>query len=649
MSNDSDFTKGRWIWHSKDFGKDEFSEFCDRFDYLGGEVECTLSCHDDYALFINGQFVASNQYSDFDHYKIYDRIDLTPYLTEGENVFALAVWYCGGHSMRFSPSVPGVVFEVKDPSGRLLLYSSASTPSRKSRAYLSGRAKPLTSQLGYSFHYDSTGEDGWLTGNGEGFSDSWETDLDRFDFFERPIKKALHLQPVKADIIERSEDGCHYTVDLHAETVGLFTARLLSPKSQTVTIAYGEDLQNGHVRRIIGSRDFSFEYVASAGENEYTNYFLRLGCRYIEVYSELPIELEYATVIPQVYPTNAHVCRVEGEEERGIYDICLNTLNLCMMEHYVDCPWREQGLYAFDSRNQMLFGYHAFKDGNFEYARANLLLMAKDRREDELLSICFPCSSRLAIPSFSLHYFSAIEEYTRYSGDVSLAKEVYGKLVRIMNVFLGNMKDGIVYDFGSELHWNFYDWAKGLDGHPMCKETEPTPDCVLNCLTVRALDTFESICEKVGLPFPYAGTADALRENIRKNFYCPDKGLFSMHTDKDTFNVLSNVLAVLADVVTGDEARELCDRALTSGITDCTLSLKALKYDALLKVDAEKHRDTVLSEIKKDYLPMLAAGATSAWETADGAVAFGNAGSLCHGWSAAPIYYYHRLGVAVPE
>ena len=639
------FANGLWIWPSDNFDKDEYAEFFDTFEYDGGKAECFISCHDDYALFINGVFVASNQYSDFDRYKIYDRINLTPHLAKGKNLFALTVWYCGGHTMRFSHSVPGTVFEIVGEGNEVILYSSGSTPSRKSHAYMSGRAKPLTSQLGYTFFYDSTKEDGWLMGNGEGFTASAEYSLDRFTFFERPIKKALHLPPVDARIIERSEDGCHYTVDLGAETVGLFTVKLFSEFSQTITVAYGEDLQDGHVRRIIGKRDFSFEYVAKHGENEYTNYFLRLGCRYIEVYSERPIKLNYATVIPQVYPTKAREYQIDGEDEKRIYNICLSTLNLCMMEHYVDCPWREQGLYAFDSRNQMLFGYSAFENGNFEYARANLLLMAKDERADGLLSICFPCTSALAIPSFSLHYFSAVEEYTRHSGDISLAKEVYGKLISVMEVFLRNTKNGLVYTFESDQHWNFYDWVKTLDGHPMCKETVAIPDCIINCLTVRALDAFESICAMAQLTFPYPKKSDALRRRIKEVFYRPEAGLFSMHTDCDTFNVHSSILAILSDVVTGNEAEELCDKLLASDIPDCTLSLKTFKYDALLKTNTQKYRDIVLREIKKDYMPMLAAGATSAWETADGAIAFGNAGSLCHGWSAAPIYYYHRLGI----
>ena len=77
---------------------------------------------------------------------------------------------------------------------------------------------------------------------------------------------------------------------------------------------------------------------------------------------------------------------------------------------------------------------------------------------------------------------------------------------------------------------------------------------------------------------------------------------------------------------------------------ECTLSMKCFLYDALLKTD-EKYKNFVLSEIRKNYEYMLNAGATSAWETIKGAEDFGGAGSLCHGWSAIPIYYYHKFGM----
>ena len=40
---------------------------------------------------------------------------------------------------------------------------------------------------------------------------------------------------------------------------------------------------------------------------------------------------------------------------------------------------------------------------------------------------------------------------------------------------------------------------------------------------------------------------------------------------------------------------------------------------------------------------MMDAGATSFWETEKGEADFGGAGSLCHGWSALPVYFYTVL------
>ena len=73
--------------------------------------------------------------------------------------------------------------------------------------------------------------------------------------------------------------------------------------------------------------------------------------------------------------------------------------------------------------------------------------------------------------------------------------------------------------------------------------------------------------------------------------------------------------------------------------------MNIFRFDALLQVDKEKYADFVLQEIDTIYENMLAQGATSFWETALGEADFDGAGSLCHGWSAIPVYYYHILGV----
>ena len=108
----------------------------------------------------------------------------------------------------------------------------------------------------------------------------------------------------------------------------------------------------------------------------FANYMLRIAGRYLEVFTAYPIEINYMGIFPQIYEVEEKLYHISDKLDSEIYSICINTLRLCMMEHYVDTPWREQCLYAFDSRNQMLCGYRAFEEGNSEYARANLLLIS---------------------------------------------------------------------------------------------------------------------------------------------------------------------------------------------------------------------------------------------------------------------------------
>jgi hypothetical protein len=69
--------------------------------------------------------------------------------------------------------------------------------------------------------------------------------------------------------------------------------------------------------------------------------------------------------------------------------------------------------------------------------------------------------------------------------------------------------------------------------------------------------------------------------------------------------------------------------------------MKCFKYDALLKCDKEKYSSAILGEIRQTYEKMIETG--TVWETEIGASDFNNAGSLCHGWSSIPIYYYNIL------
>ncbi len=629
----------QWIWCHQENNVNEYAEFYGEFFYEAGDAVCNISCDGDYALWINGQFVASNQYGDFEHYKIFDSLALGGYIKKGKNSFAVLVWHFGQSTHRYVDSTAGVCFEVLCDDDKILLKSDENILARQSRAYVSHETRLLSRQLGFTFAYDGTKEDDWKIGKGEGFSPAAIREK-HCVFFPRPIEKLRLGKKRSATLLSTGEN--YAVFDLGEECVGLPYCKLHTSKEQTLKISYGEYLLDGRVKaKFDDCTDFTFDYVAKVGENDYVNYMLRLGCRYLEIVFESPIQVEEIGLIPQYYPAKTLACTIKNETDRDIYEICLRTLKLCMMEHYVDCPWREQGLYTFDARNQMLCGYYAFEGGNYDYARSNLLLMAKDERADGLLSITFPCGTPLTIPAYSLHYIIAVKEYVEHSGDITLAVEVYEKMQSLIDVFLAKRKNGVVYSFAGADKWNFYDWTKYTKGTTGTKEERA--ELILNVLTLLALRDLEWICQRADLPWKYDGVRESMIKSAREVFFREEDGLFGLTaTDKD-YTVLGNSLAILSGLATEQESENIAKKLREGKLIDCSLCMRPFLYDALLKVDRQGYSDFVLNTIRKEYGKMLAEGSTTAWETADGYKALAGTGSLCHGWSAIPIYYYHTL------
>ena len=197
-------------------------------------------------------------------------------------------------------------------------------------------------------------------------------------------------------------------------------------------------------------------------------------------------------------------------------------------------------------------------------------------------------------------------------------------------------------------------------------------DLILNCLFLRSVDIMTELSHMTALPFDLTFMAEPLRQQIRKTFRRQD-GLY--HTDTHNTHIcqLGLALAVLTGVADEADAQVICrvlagedpgfpvhqipidpcdllavsDRIpsgnSTPWVTPASFSMSAFVYDALLQTDSERYRDFVLGDIDQRCGYMLEQGATSFWETMGGWHSFENAGSLCHGWSAMAVYYYHKL------
>lgn len=625
--------RSEWIWLPELQQNDSYAEFTAEFNYTEKPLFIRISVDSNYTLCINGTFVNSGQYPDFPHYKVYDEFEISDYCQKGINSVSVTVWYYGSSNMSYYPGNAALRYEIFDGSGETVSCSAEGMPCRKLNTYENGRCKLITAQLGFGYAYDFTKEDSLPR-----FTQSRRVDQ-KLPLYKRPIEKLSIGERAPSALVKHEDNFLIF--DLGHEEVGYLTFKLLSEKQQSVTISYGEHLDDGRVRRIIGNRDFSFDFTLKEGVNEYTNYLRRLGLRYLEITFSAPLTVEYLSVLPTVYPLSKVERRFESELHQRIYDVSVRTLELCMHDHYEDCPWREQALYAMDGRNQIICGYYAFNE--YQFPRANLYLMSKDNREDGLLSICTPTELDLTIPSFSLHYFTEVYEYSVYSKDLTLAKEVLPKLKSVLKVFLDSMKDGLVPRFPGECHWNFYEWADNLADAPRQIGSTLT-DAALNMLLSIALSNMQKTCELVGEKADYTPYIEELNKKINEVFFDSESGLYYDDTTKTTKSELVSSLAILSGAADGERAEKIAAALVSENtLTKITLSMACFKYDALLKVDKEKYKDYIIKSIENRYLPQLNAGATAFWETDLGAADFDNAGSLCHGWSAMPVYYLSTI------
>ena len=691
------FINAKTIWYNNPLKRDDFADFAMSFDGTKNDkYTLEIHCDSDYNLFVNGELAAFGQYASYPQYRICDQLDITPYVKEGKNNLCIIVWHYGVSFSTYSAADGELTFELfKDETS--IAHSDENTLCRLDKGYPSDKGIPITPQLGFRYEYNAQKEDYWyITGDFSGFAPAVVKAENPGKFFTRPIKKTELLPPVPvkyamqgtytygdevaaADRMQNAymqhqdikkisteengvrtfrcdKKGIWFMVDTGRENVGFLDIDIEVPEACRIDIGYGEHLIDGRCRTRVGPRDFSLTYYAKKGENKFLGSFRRLGCRYIQFFADTTeIKVKYAGLRPAEYPVDIKPFTTNNLLRDEIYKACVHTLTCCMHDHYEDCPWREQALYTLDSRNQMLCGYYAF--GEYEFPRASLKLIAESLGPENLLAICAPGPANLYITTFSLIYFMQMREYIDYSGDTSLAEEYFHVLEKILSVFEGRLQENglinTITDFSESVRaWNFYEWTATMSG--TIGTTETALESPLNAFYAIALDNMIKICKAIGKDSDhYENILEKLNDAIFKTFYNPELKLFRTATEgphMDIYSALTQALCVLCGAAENVDKSVILKVLSENAEGDYgirmvknSLSMNCFRYDALLNADREKYKDIILAEIDKTYLKMLKEGATTFWETEVGAADFGNAGSLCHGWSALPVYYYHTL------
>ncbi|WP_162463204.1 family 78 glycoside hydrolase catalytic domain [Paenibacillus psychroresistens] len=674
-----------------------------------------LSVDSDYAVWLNGQFVEYGQYDDYPQNKAYDYLTVGHLLHAGTNVLTILAYYQGESTFQYRKGNPGLIysldtgesiicsgsdtfcrqslsyvngltthisvqlgytFEYKaasDDQWRALNYrmsgvwEAADTNLLLNKIWPSLYERPLKKLILKERIQASLKSQGVFIRNAEPIETAAKLIQSDFLSFRMPENILVDTSEINLEALTshsklslaaswfKEVTGIYLVYDLGQEESGLFELEVDAEHGAIIDIGYGEHLDDLRVRASVGERNFAFTYHCGQGPQTFTHYFKRIAGRYIQLHIHGVQErfvLHYAGMRPVEYPIE-----LRGEFDcpdllhMRIAQTAVRTLHLCMHEHYEDTPWREQALYALDSRNQALCGYYCF--GEYDFPQESFKLLGESLRDDGFLEICAPAECEITIPSFSFMWVVELAEFMLYSGRLEYIATVLPIVQRMMNVHISNMQDDLLRTPVEKGYWNFYDWENGLEGYAEINECRW--DAPLNLVFVMALEAAGAMLNSCGLSeesIRYTAIAERVKLAVHERFWVSTEGAYLTYQEAeraDHYAELTQALALLAAIPPNDEIADQVRAGLAvkeNGYVPITLSHSIFKFKALLGEPA-RYQNLVFESIGETWGSMLFNGATSFWETKDGSAAFSNAGSLCHGWSAIPLFFYYAylLGV----
>jgi len=642
-----------------------------------------------FIAYFDGEEIGRGQFSDDPDAPTYTNIALNN-LAAGEHIIALSIYHQGYSCSVYAEGLPGTVF-VLESSGNALAISDGSCKVAPTPGFRNGVMPLITPQLGYTMQFDARLDSGdWRSMQ---FDDSaWQAPFAEVETREivlrpaaaRPVLESfiagkriksglLHryverdsfaqtmaadhvfwdYQPLEGTLtrLAKVSDGWSLIYDLGEEKVGFVEFALNAPAGTIVDFAHGEHLDDGHVRMECFGRNFADRYICRGSNDRFQLPFRRIGGRYLEFHILPPedclaLDFEFAGIAPWTLPVPTPAAFDCADAElHSLRKLAIRTLEHCMHEHYEDCPWREQALYTYDSRNQMLYGYYVW--GNYDFAAASLNLIGSGLREDGYLRLCHPTRLPRTIPIFSMIWPLQMYEHMLYSGDRSVWRK-NRSTVYAMYEKLSAAKDvnTTLYQALDPDFWNFYEWTPGLSHTVMTADDVHSLYNLYFSNMLDAMSKMEAVDGDPAQAEKLQAEALRIRRKVEELFYVEGENCYatSLHCGKPTSDRHEHVqlMMLFCGAVPAERQAGVVQRLIAEdgSLVPVTLSPMPYLIQAMLSFDyGTAGRKFIRHKLENNYYPMLDGNSTTLWETAKGGDDFVYAGSLCHGWSSLPIYY----------
>ncbi len=493
--------------------------------------------------------------------------------------------------------------------------------------------------------------------------------------------------------IQPQPDGdVHLVIDFGKETIGYFEFDLDAPAGAILDGNAFEGIDDGGIFWTMNTRS-SFRYICREGRQQFRSHERR-GFRYLSLTLrafDRPLRIRHIANYAATYPV-AHVGHFACSDDtlNKIWEVGAYTVQLCMLDTYVDCPTYEQVYWVGDARNSALVNAVAF--GAFDLTDRCVRLTGQSL-SSELKMVKPPFLEEMRthittshvvsgwfdeIPMWSfLWVWMAWEQYN-LTGDRAALADYYGDVSECLRRCTGFLSPRDLFDIPEV--WNLVDWA--------AQDLERDGEVIANTvLMAQALDCAAHMAEaldkageagehrtlavrlraavnRYGWSEQVQGYVDTVRDEAGYATYRARREAVGVPVEpyadyykKMRISEPTNTLALLCNSVPAERSEAVLAYVLAAKQGKFVGSSPAMarygKTEEIVPVGSPwflfftletlfqaGYSDDALELLRAQWKRMLDKGATTFWETFPGHIGGGHwSRSLCHGWSAAPAYF----------
>ena len=452
---------------------------------------------------------------------------------------------------------------------------------------------------------------------------------------QKPSEWQLARKRIKAVDIKKGHDGS-LLVDFGKESMGYLVLEDIQGEG-LVEIYYGESREEALDKEHCETLD-KFEVSGSRFQVPESKAFRFIYIETDVTIGKIAMDYEYLPFDDK----KSGSFRCNDEELNRIWEVGAYTMDLTTREFFMDGIKRDRWTWSGDAIQSYLMNYYLRYDLDC-VKRTIRQLRGKD-----------PVTAHVnTIMDYTFYWFKSILDYYQYSGDVAFVKEIFPRMVTLMNYcMIRTNTDGLME--GQPDDWIFVDWVD----FPMHKRGTLCFEQILFVEALRAMAVCCTICEDEDDGY-YQMEAERTLKKVKELFWSEQHHAF-LHAIEDgqmnpQITKFPNMFAILYDLVSEEEKQQMMQSVILNkdipAIT--TPYMRFYELAALCEMGLQKE---VLPEIKAYWGGMLREGATSFWEKYNpeetGCQHLAMYGrpygkSLCHAWGASPVYLMGKYYLGV--